>query len=134
MATPSIRRRWWGLGFMSLGILVVAVDFTVLTVALPTISGSLHASTSQLQWVMDAYTLTGAATMLPVGVLADRYGRRKLLLAALLIFGGASVWSAMCTSVDELIAEGGPKAVTHRAVSARAGLPPASSITLTWQI
>ena len=87
MAMPSMRRRWWGLGFMSLGILVVAVDFTVLTVALPTISGSLHASTSQLQWVMDAYTLTGAATMLPVGVLADRYGRRKLLLAALLIFG-----------------------------------------------
>jgi EmrB/QacA subfamily drug resistance transporter len=104
MATPSMRRRWWGLGFMSLGILVVAVDFTVLTIALPTISGSLHASTSQLQWVLDAYTLTGAATMLPVGVLADRYGRRKLLLAALLIFGGASVWSAMCTSVGELIA------------------------------
>ena len=104
MAMPSMRRRWWGLGFMSLGILVVAIDFTVLTVALPTISGSLHASTSQLQWVLDAYTLTGAAAMLPVGVLADRYGRRKLLLAGLLIFGGASVCSALSTSAGELIA------------------------------
>ncbi|MGO9971304.1 MAG: MFS transporter [Solirubrobacteraceae bacterium] len=83
---------------------MVPVDFTILTVALPTISRSLHASTAQLQWVMDAYTLTGAAVMLPVGVLADRYGRRRLLLAGLLIFGGGSIWSATCGSANELIA------------------------------
>ncbi len=104
MAGSSDRRRWWGLAFMSLGILVVAVDFTILTVALPTISRSLHASTAQLQWVMDAYTLTGAAVMLPVGVLADRYGRRRLLLTGLLIFGAGSIWSATCGSANELIA------------------------------
>ncbi|MDL4815446.1 DHA2 family efflux MFS transporter permease subunit [Actinomadura opuntiae] len=104
MATSSGRRSWWGLAFMSLGILVVAVDFTVLTVALPTIATSLHASTAQLQWIMDAYTLAGAAAMLPAGVLGDRFGRRLLLFAGLVIFGGASIWSALCGSAGELIA------------------------------
>ena len=79
-----------------LSVLVVGLDTMVLSVALTTLSTDLGASTAQLQWVTDAYTLTLAALLLPVGLLSDRYGRRTVLLAGLALFGLAS---AVCAEV-----------------------------------
>ncbi|MEN2423104.1 MFS transporter [Streptomyces rimosus] len=89
---------------LALAVLATALDMTVLNIALPTLAADLHAGTSVLQWFASAYTLTVAAVMLPIGALGDRHGRRKLLLAALVVFAGASVWCAYSGSSAELIA------------------------------
>jgi EmrB/QacA subfamily drug resistance transporter len=100
----AIMFRWWAVGVLSLAILVVSLDITILNVALPTLSNSLHAGTSQLQWIVDAYSLALAAAMLPAGLLGDRFGRKRVLLGGMVILVAGSVWSAMATSVGELIA------------------------------
>jgi DHA2 family multidrug resistance protein-like MFS transporter len=97
-------RRWWALGALALSVLVVALDLFVLTLALPTLSADLHASTSDLQWFVDAYSLVLAAALLPAGLLGDRIGRKKLLTGALVLFGIASLACAYSTSTGELIA------------------------------
>jgi MFS transporter, DHA2 family, multidrug resistance protein len=96
-------RRWWALGALALSLLVVGLDGTVLSIALPTLSTELHATTSQLQWFVDAYLLVLAATLLPAGLLGDRFGRKKLLLAALALFGVASLACAHAGSSGMLI-------------------------------
>ncbi len=97
-------RRWWALVALSVAVLVVGVDLTVLNVALPTLAGSLHASTSQLQWFVDSYSLVLAGLLLPAGLLADRYGRKRLLLVALSVFGASSAGCAYAGSPVALIA------------------------------
>jgi MFS transporter, DHA2 family, multidrug resistance protein len=97
-------RKWWALGALALALLVVGLDGTVLSVALPTLSTALHASTGQLQWFVDAYLLVLAAALLPAGLLGDRFGRKKLLLAALAIFGVASLACAYASSTGMLVA------------------------------
>ena len=97
-------RRWWALGALAVSVLVVALDLFVLTLALPTLSADLHASTSDLQWFVDAYSLVLAAALLPAGLLGDRIGRKKLLTGALVLFGMASLACAYSTSTGELIA------------------------------
>ncbi|MEC3954857.1 MFS transporter [Nocardia sp. CDC153] len=97
-------RRWLALGALAIAMLTIGLDVTVLTVALPTLAVDLHADTSALQWFSSAYTLALAAFMLPAGALGDRYGRKKLLLAALLVFGLAAVACAFSTGSGELIA------------------------------
>src|ERR1700733_13784686 len=97
-------RRWWALGALALSVLVVALDLFVLTLALPTLSADLHASASDAQWFVDAYSLVLAAALLPAGLLGDRYGRRKLLTFALILFGISSLACAYSTSTGELIA------------------------------
>jgi len=92
------------LGVTCLSVVVVALDLTILNLALPSISAELHASTRDLQWIVDAYSLAFAAVMLPAGLAGDRFGRRRLLLAGLAVFGGASVWCALSVSAGELIA------------------------------
>jgi MFS family permease len=87
-------KRWWALAALAVAMLTVGLDSTVLTVALPTLARDLHASTSQLQWFSSAYTLVLAAVLLPAGALGDRVGRKRLLLAGLAVFAGASVWCA----------------------------------------
>ena len=79
--------RWWALGALSFAILAVGVDGTVLSVALPTLSKALHASESDLQWFSSGYFLVLAAAMLPAGLLGDRYGRKKVLVFSLGLFG-----------------------------------------------
>jgi len=96
--------RWWALGALALSLLAVGLDLTVLNVALPTMSVSLRADTGQLQWIANAYTLVLAATLLPAGQLGDRYGRKKLLVAALLVFGMASAACAYAPNTGALIA------------------------------
>ena len=91
-------RRWWMLGVTCLSVVVVALDLTILNIALPSISAELHASTRDLQWIVDAYSLAFAAVMLPAGLAGDRFGRRRLLLAGLAVFLAASVWCALSAS------------------------------------
>ena len=97
-------RRWWALGALALSVVVVGLDLTVLNLALPTLATSLDASTSQLQWVVDAYSLVLAAMLLPAGLLGDRYGRKRLLLTALTLFAAASLACAYASSAEALIA------------------------------
>ncbi len=89
----STTSKWWALGALTLAVLAVGLDGTILSVALPTLATSLHASESDLQWFTSGYLLVLAAAMLPAGMLGDRYGRKKIMLSALALFG---VGSAAC--------------------------------------
>jgi MFS transporter, DHA2 family, multidrug resistance protein len=99
----SSARRWWALVAIAASVLVVGLDLTVLNLALPTIANDLHASTSDLQWFSDAYSLVLAAAMLPAGLLGDRFGRKKVLLIALVLFGASSAACAYAVNTGELI-------------------------------
>jgi EmrB/QacA subfamily drug resistance transporter len=92
-------KRWWILVALVPATLALGLDATVLSVALPTLAGSLHATTGQLQWFFAAYTLVFAAAMVPGGMLGDRFGRKKMLLIALVIFG---LGSLACAYSDSL--------------------------------
>jgi DHA2 family multidrug resistance protein-like MFS transporter len=97
-------RRWWALGALTLAVLAVGLDATVLSVALPTLATDLHATTADLQWFVSAYTLVLAAALLPGGLLGDRYGRKKILLGALALFGAGSLACAYAPSAGAFIA------------------------------
>jgi EmrB/QacA subfamily drug resistance transporter len=97
-------RRWWALGALVLSVLVIGFDTTILNVALPTLGGAIHASTSQLQWIVDAYVLVFAGLLLPAGALGDRYGRKRLLVIGLAFFAGGSVLGALVHTPAALIA------------------------------
>src|SRR5260370_12829174 len=84
-------RRWWALGALTLAVLAVGLDGTVLSVALPTLATALHASESDLQWFSSGYLLVLAAMMLPAGLLGGRYGRKKVVLVALAFFVAGAV-------------------------------------------
>jgi EmrB/QacA subfamily drug resistance transporter len=96
--------RWWMLGVTCLAVVVVNLDLTILNIALPAISAALHAGTSDLQWLVDAYALVFAGTMLPAGMIGDRLGRKRVLLAGLAVFLAASLCCALSVSAAELIA------------------------------
>jgi MFS transporter, DHA2 family, multidrug resistance protein len=96
--------RWWALGALNLAVLAVGLDGTVLTVALPTLAGALHATESDLQWFTSGYLLVLAAAMLPAGLLGDRYGRRTVLLASLALFGVGSAACALAPNPAAFIA------------------------------
>ena len=98
------RGRWLALAALVLSGLVLGLDTTILVTALPTLSAKLGATTDQLQWMSTAYTLALAGLMLPAAVLADRYGRRLLLLAGLVVFGVSSVVASQLSSANGLIA------------------------------
>ena len=97
-------RRWWALGALCLSVLLVGIDNTIVNVALPTIGRDLDASTSDLQWVVDSYTLVFATLLLLAGHLGDRFGRRRILLAGLAIFALTSIAASFATSTTGLIA------------------------------
>lgn len=97
------KHRWWMLGALCLAVLVLSLDFTVLNVALPTISSSLGAGTTDLQWIVDAYSLAIAGAMLPVGVLGDRFGRKRVILIGLSLFLVGSLIAALSTAAAQLI-------------------------------
>src|SRR5215475_12155749 len=108
-APPTIpvtahERRWYTLAVLCLSLLVIVVDSTIVNVALPTFARQLHASTSGLQWIVDAYTLTFAALLLLAGAIADRYGRHYALASGLVIFAAGSLAAAFTGTTAELIA------------------------------
>ncbi|HEV2427884.1 MAG TPA: MFS transporter, partial [Acidimicrobiales bacterium] len=101
---PNVHeRRWRILGVLSLAVFLVVVDNTVVNVALPTIARNLRASTSALQWVVDGYSLPFAGLLLAGGGLSDRWGRKRVMMGALLAFGAFSLLAAHSTSVAELL-------------------------------
>ncbi len=100
----SANHKWWALGALTLAVLAVGLDGTILSVALPTLAASLHASESDLQWFTSGYLLVLAAAMLPAGMLGDRYGRKKVMLSSLLLFGVGSAACAYASSPAWFIA------------------------------
>src|SRR6516225_6958217 len=96
-------KKWWALGGLTLGVLAVGLDATVLSVALPTLAQSLHASATDLQWFVSAYTLALAVGLLPGGLLGERYGRKKVMMATLAVCGLSSLACAFATSPGEFI-------------------------------
>ena len=87
-----------------LAAFAINLDTTLVNVALPSLVRELHATTTQLQWVVDAYNLVFAALLLTFGSLSDRLGRKGMLLAGLAVFGAASLAGGFTTSPAELIA------------------------------
>lgn len=88
------RRRWTGLAVLVLAVTLVAVDATVLSLAIPSISETLRPSGTQLLWIGDAYSFVLAGLLVSMGALSDRIGRKKLLLAGSTAFGAASLLAA----------------------------------------
>ena len=103
-ADTAYRRRWLILFVLCFSLLVITLDNTILNVALPTIVDDLKASTSQLQWMVDSYTLVFASLLLTAGTLGDRFGRRGALALGLAIFGFGSYLSASAVDPGQLIA------------------------------
>src|SRR5919106_1883768 len=101
------RRRWAILAILSLSVFLVVVDNTIVNVALPTLSRELGATTSELQWIVDAYSLVFAGLLLVAGSLGDRLGRKGALQIGLVAFGLTSVFAAFADSPAQLIAARG---------------------------
>jgi len=97
------KRRWWALAVLSGSLLVISLDNTILNVAIPSLVRDLSATTSQLQWIIDGYTLVFAGLLLTAGAMGDRFGRKGALQLGLVIFGFASMASAMAQSANQLI-------------------------------
>ena len=91
-------RKWWTLVAVCVGTFMLLLDVTIVNVALPSIQTSLHASFSDLQWVVDAYALMLAALLLTTGSLADLFGRRLIFMIGLVIFSFSSLLSGLATS------------------------------------
>src|SRR5437016_6107934 len=99
----TVQRRPLILVSLLLAAFVINLDITIVNVALPTLVRELHASNSQLQWIVDAYSLVFAALLLAAGSLSDRLGRKEFLLAGLAVFGLASVAGGLTTTPGQLI-------------------------------
>lgn len=100
--TSPLRKRII-LWVLALTVLAVTMDLSILNVALTTIQRELHTSSAALQWAVDSYMITFAAFIFTGGVTADRFGRRKVLVIALLLFGGSSGMAAVSNGVGQLI-------------------------------
>jgi EmrB/QacA subfamily drug resistance transporter len=97
-------RRWWALGAMCFALFMIMLDNTVVNVALPSIQRSLNASTSSLEWTVNAYTLSFAVLLVTGGRLGDLFGRRKIFLAGVVIFASASAAIGFSPSDTWLVA------------------------------
>jgi EmrB/QacA subfamily drug resistance transporter len=97
-------RRWLILSVLCFSLLVIVLDNSILNVALPSIVRELHATNSQLQWMVDSYTLVFAGLLLTMGSIGDKYGRRPALQAGFAVFGVGSLLSALAGSPNQLIA------------------------------
>ncbi len=100
----SLREAWVALAGLSAVFLFEMLDNSILNVALPTIGRELHASTTALQWVTGAYAVVFGGLMLLFGAIADRYGRRRVMLIGLVLLAGASLTTAFVTTPEQLIA------------------------------
>ena len=100
-------QRWLILGVICLAQLTVLLDNTVLNVAIPSLTRELHAQTSDIQWMINAYSLVQSGLLLTAGSAADRYGRKKMLIAGLVLFGIGSLVAGLADSTGQLIAARG---------------------------
>jgi DHA2 family multidrug resistance protein-like MFS transporter len=103
-ATRAGTREWAGLAVLALPALLASLELTVTHLALPAIAADLGASSTQLLWIVDVYAFLLAAVMIPLGVLGDRIGRRRLLLVGAVAYGVASVLAAYSPDPGLLIA------------------------------
>src|SRR5262249_537728 len=104
MATAQRGHRGVALAGLCLAAFTINLDTTIVNIALPSLMVQLDASTRELQWVVDAYTLTFAALVLAAGSLGDRYGRKGALLTGLAVFGTATAVGGLVDSAGALIA------------------------------
>src|SRR5829696_7253088 len=100
----ATRREWIGLAVIALPCLVYAMDLTVLTLAVPSLSVDLRPSSTELLWIVDIYGFLVAGFLITMGTLGDRIGRRRLLLIGAAAFGAASVVAAFASNPEMLIA------------------------------
>jgi EmrB/QacA subfamily drug resistance transporter len=98
LAAPSGNRKWWTLAVVLSTTFMLLLDITIVAVALPSITLALRPSFTEMQWIVDAYTLMLTAVLLTAGSLADLFGRKRLLTIGLIIFAGASVACAQAPS------------------------------------
>src|SRR5688572_21489729 len=105
LAAPrATRREWIGLAVLALPTLLIALDVSVLYLALPQLTADLGAGSTQQLWILDIYSFMIAGFLVTMGTLGDRIGRRRLLLIGAAFFGVASVVAAFSTSAEMLIA------------------------------
>ena len=104
LTSPGHPQRWVILGVICLAQLTVLLDNTVLNVAIPSLTRELDASTADVQWMINAYSLVQSGLLLTAGSSADRYGRKKMLLAGLALFGVGSLVAGLAQSSGQLIA------------------------------
>jgi len=97
-------RRWKTLAVLSLSLLIIGLDNTILNVALPSLQEHFGASSSKLQWIVDSYLLVFAGLLLTMGTLGDRFGRKRALQAGLVLFGGSSLAVLVVDTANQLIA------------------------------
>src|SRR5262245_24374146 len=97
-------RRWKTLGVLSLSLVIIGLDNTILNVALPTLQDEFHASASKLQWMVDSYLLVFAGLLLVFGTLGDRFGRKRALQVGVSTFGLASLAATVADSAGQVIA------------------------------
>jgi MFS family permease len=103
-APAGYPRRWLAAIVMIVGALMDMIDVTIVNVALPTIRRDLHASATQLEWVVSGYMLAFAAGLIIAGNLGDLFGRKRVFLSGVAVFGLASLWAGLSGSGAELIA------------------------------
>lgn len=99
----STRKKWFGLLFISLAVAMIIVDATIVNVAIPSIIDDIGITSTQVQWVQESYTLVFAALLLVFGSLADRHGRKRLLILGIAVFGAASIFAALAPNGELLI-------------------------------
>ncbi|MFD0273830.1 MFS transporter [Kitasatospora sp. NPDC127111] len=97
-------RRWWILIVLCLSSMVLVIDSMALTVAVPSMTADLKATAQDTQWILDSYILVFAGLLLTSGSLGDRFGRRKIMIIGLLLFGAASLAATYCTNPGEVVA------------------------------
>src|ERR671915_703431 len=98
------RKEWIGLAVIALACVLYVMDLTVLHLAVPAISADLHPTSAQLLWIIDIYGFLVAGSLITMGTLGDRIGRRRLLMIGAAAFGATSVLAALSTSAAMLIA------------------------------
>ncbi len=103
MRVDKYRRRWWTLATLSVSLLIIIIDDTIINVAVPTLQRELGASASALQWIVDSYIVVFAGLLLTMGALGDRFGRKRFLQLGLVVFAGASVFGAHAGTALQLI-------------------------------
>jgi len=97
-------RRWATLAVLCLSLLIIVMDNTILNVAIPSLMRDLDASNSDIQWIIDAYTLVFAGLLLTAGTLSDRFGRKGALQVGIVVFAVGSILAAMAGSTAHLVA------------------------------
>jgi EmrB/QacA subfamily drug resistance transporter len=100
---PAHDRRWATLAVVCLAVFVTVLDGTIVNVALPSLAVDLGATTRQLQWIVDAYLLVFTGLLLAAGGLGDKYGRKRILILGLVVFGATSAFAGSVGSAESLI-------------------------------